>query len=127
MSDEYSSVIIGKHRCGCIAAMNWVDTPENKAFYLQQGYIVSVLPRDEADKLRPELGKKCEHSESQKSGIQMRSWDTPKTPWEQWQELKRETLSKIKDIDNATPWSEIEPKWWHEMMNVSAAIQDSKL
>jgi hypothetical protein len=44
-----------------------------------------------------------------------------------WATLSREEkLNGIKRIDDMTPWSETEPKWWLEMMALQKAVIDSK-
>jgi hypothetical protein len=43
-----------------------------------------------------------------------------KTPSDRWEELKARgnaTLSEIDSIDRDTPWAEVEPRWWLEMMD----------
>jgi len=37
---------------------------------------------------------------------------------EKWLALVTETISKINEIDNATPYQAVEPEWWLEMMKV---------
>ena len=39
-----------------------------------------------------------------------------------WEELKKETLKKIREIDKETPWSCCEPEWWLEMSNVERVL-----
>ena len=33
------------------------------------------------------------------------------------------TLAEIESIDSDTPWSELEPTWWLEMMDVQRALR----
>lgn len=44
------------------------------------------------------------------------------TPKEKWMTLRMDTLERIRAIDDATPWSEIEPEWWHQMREVERAL-----
>ena len=37
---------------------------------------------------------------------------------EQWNELKKEMEKQITKIDEVTPWTEHEPLWWYDMMEV---------
>jgi hypothetical protein len=42
-----------------------------------------------------------------------------KTPQERWNEIKADpTIGQIDDIDKDVQWSETEPAWWLEMMEV---------
>lgn len=41
-----------------------------------------------------------------------------------WEAAKAEFLSQINDINNETPWSNIEPKWWLEMMDAEKAVRE---
>lgn len=45
-----------------------------------------------------------------------------------WESIKgnRPTLEEIDNIDSKTPWSNIEPKWWLEMMEVRRELQKAK-
>lgn len=48
-----------------------------------------------------------------------------RTPAERWAELKARgsvTAAEIDAIDRDTPWKEVEPRWWFEMMKARAAI-----
>jgi len=40
----------------------------------------------------------------------------------EWNQLRQEILIKIEQIDQDTPFSETEPKWWLEMSNVRRII-----
>lgn len=40
-----------------------------------------------------------------------------------WEKLKEEFLLKIKELDNKTPWSETEPQWWLDMMEVASMLK----
>lgn len=44
------------------------------------------------------------------------------SPLAEWHKLKLEMIQKIEEIDNNTPWSEKEPDWWINMMEVRALI-----
>jgi hypothetical protein len=46
------------------------------------------------------------------------------SPSAQWAALKQETLDRIKTIDKATPWAEVEPQWWLEMMRVADDLRN---
>lgn len=51
------------------------------------------------------------------------------TPRQMWEELKTRgnyTSQEIDAIDKETPWSEVEPEWWLEMMQARAAIAKAK-
>lgn len=37
-------------------------------------------------------------------------------------DLCENILSQIESIDKETPWSEVEPKWWLEMMEVQSFV-----
>lgn len=36
------------------------------------------------------------------------------------------TIEAIDEIDNLTPWSEVEPQWWLDMMHYRKILQDEK-
>lgn len=40
------------------------------------------------------------------------------SPADQWVALKADILRQIEAIDKATPWSEVEPRWWLEMVGI---------
>ena len=42
----------------------------------------------------------------------------------EWEALKAEFISKIAEIDHMTPWSNIEPQWWLEMMAAEKAVRE---
>lgn len=44
-------------------------------------------------------------------------------PYKQWSDLKAQVLTEIQQIDNNTKWSEVEPEWWLEMMDVQRLLQ----
>lgn len=44
------------------------------------------------------------------------------TPKEKWENLKREFLIKIQEIDNETPWENPEPDWWLEMSKFETQV-----
>lgn len=46
------------------------------------------------------------------------------TPQSRWRELRAEFLKSIEEINAATPWQEVEPKWWLEMMDVSRSLRE---
>lgn len=50
------------------------------------------------------------------------------SPYQRWQELKAKgpTLAEIEAIDQATPWGEVEPDWWLEMMGVARELRRSQ-
>lgn len=43
-------------------------------------------------------------------------------PSARWKAAKAALLAEIAAIDKATPWSDVEPDWWVEMMAVAAAL-----
>lgn len=45
-----------------------------------------------------------------------------------WESIKgnRPTLEEIDNIDKMTPWSNIEPKWWLDMMDARKELQKVK-
>lgn len=45
-----------------------------------------------------------------------------------WESIKnnRPTLEEINNIDKATPWSNTEPSWWLEMMEVKRQLLKAK-
>jgi hypothetical protein len=46
-----------------------------------------------------------------------------KTPKERWEEIKANpTVEQIDAINKDTPWTETEPLWWIEMMEVRARL-----
>lgn len=47
------------------------------------------------------------------------------SPADEWTILKTEILARIEVIDKATPWQEVEPRWWLEMMRVRALLSQS--
>ena len=48
------------------------------------------------------------------------------TPSQKWRELKAHILQRIEEIDERTPWKEVEPQWWLEMMSVARELKTSK-
>ena len=36
----------------------------------------------------------------------------------EFSDLCEAIVTRIKDIDNETPWSEVEPQWWLDMMEM---------
>lgn len=46
-----------------------------------------------------------------------------------WESIKgnRPTLEEIDNIDSKTPWSNIEPKWWLEMMEFRRNLISDKM
>lgn len=40
----------------------------------------------------------------------------------EWEDAKCAFLAKIRQIDNKTMWSETEPKWWLEMMEIERLL-----
>lgn len=45
-------------------------------------------------------------------------------PQSMWMNTKKELLLSIDIIDKATRWSETEPKWWLEMMDIRKAVSN---
>ncbi len=43
--------------------------------------------------------------------------------YSEWEKLKQEFILKIKELDDKTPWSETEPKWWLDMMEVRHILE----
>lgn len=43
-------------------------------------------------------------------------------PKAKWMTLRMDMLERIKAIDDATPWSETTPGWWHDMRDVENAL-----
>ena len=43
-------------------------------------------------------------------------------PSARWRAAKDALLREIAAIDKDTPWSEVEPDWWIEMMAVAASL-----
>lgn len=43
-------------------------------------------------------------------------------PRGKWMTLRMDMLERIKEIDDATPWSEKAPEWWHDMRAVENAL-----
>lgn len=41
---------------------------------------------------------------------------------DRWEKTKAELLKEIEEIDQATPWSNVEPQWWLQMMRVQRAL-----
>lgn len=41
-----------------------------------------------------------------------------------WENAKREMIEVIDYIEQETPWSANEPKWWLEMMKIRALISN---
>lgn len=44
------------------------------------------------------------------------------TPEQQWKDLQVHILEQIAEIDRKTPYTETEPKWWLEMMQVKELV-----
>ncbi len=42
------------------------------------------------------------------------------TPSEMFEQLKNAIVQATEMIDSDTPWQEVEPKWWLEMMDLQA-------
>lgn len=46
-------------------------------------------------------------------------------PYERWEQLKARgnvTAEEIDAIDRDTPWAEVEPRWWLEMMDFRRSL-----
>ena len=41
---------------------------------------------------------------------------------EKYEELKQQILKSIEEIDKETPWQNIEPEWWLEMMELQKFV-----
>jgi hypothetical protein len=39
-----------------------------------------------------------------------------------WETLRQEFIDRVKAIDAATPWSNTEPRWWLEMMDMQTRM-----
>jgi len=46
------------------------------------------------------------------------------TPKEKWNQLKREIIAKINEIDSETPFSEKEKAWWMEMTDILREVSN---
>ncbi len=46
------------------------------------------------------------------------------SPAARWLDLRKEMLTRINKIDNDTPWSEVEPRWWLGMMEAAKTIRE---
>ena len=49
---------------------------------------------------------------------------TTLSPSARWEDLRNEMLERIKEIDDATPFTEVTPDWWHEMMAAQQILHD---
>jgi hypothetical protein len=45
-----------------------------------------------------------------------------KTSRQKWEIFREEVTARINEIDKETPWSETEPEWWLQMMEVQKLI-----
>ena len=48
-------------------------------------------------------------------------------PKEEFYKLLEEICDKVDIIDENTPWSEVEPQWWLDMMEIRRKVVNSKL
>jgi len=48
------------------------------------------------------------------------------TPRNEFLGLMNHIIERIKVIDDATPWQEIEPEWWIRMMDFKARARETK-
>lgn len=46
-------------------------------------------------------------------------------PKQQFENLKKRIIEEIDAIDKQVPWSEKEPSWWLEMVDIRRTIQNT--
>jgi hypothetical protein len=46
-------------------------------------------------------------------------------PKDEYIKVLKDTLFKLGMIDECTPWQEVEPQWWLDMMQTTRTLQDA--